>query len=128
MRILIADDDTLFVRLLAGQLGAKGFSISVAYDALQVMQSARQSPPDAILLDILLPGGTGLQVLQRLKASAKTSMIPVLVISVSDDPTLPATVQSLGAEGFFHKPVDIELVVSTLGRILGGNGNSNKAG
>ena len=63
---------------------------------------ARETPPDAILLDVMLPDQDGWEVLQTLKADPLTCEIPVIVCSVFDDPRLA---ESLGATGFIHKPV-----------------------
>ncbi|MGH8120013.1 MAG: response regulator, partial [Gammaproteobacteria bacterium] len=72
----------------------------------------------AILLDMNMPGGTGLEVLKRLKSMAKTSMIPIITFSGTTDPTLPATVLALGAEEFIPKPLDFERLFSLLCELI----------
>ena len=64
------------------------------------------------------PAGTGLGALTRLQASARTSSIPVLVLSGSTDLTLPATVRAEGAKGFFRKPVDLDALCARLEELL----------
>ena len=70
--------------------------------------AALRNPPDAILLDVNMPGGTGLQVLRQLKNSTKTNQIPIIVISGSIDPATAATVTSMGADEFLGKPPNFE--------------------
>jgi CheY-like chemotaxis protein len=118
MKILIADDDTVLVTMLSAGLRTRGHTVVVARDAMQAVMFAIQSQPDAILLDINMPGGTGLNVLRRLKASSKTESIPVLVLSGSSDPALPDTVQQLGAAAFMSKPVDPAALVEELTRTV----------
>lgn len=117
--ILIADDDQVTVRILTAQLKAQGFNVIVAFDAMQAWMRALDSLPTAILLDITMPGGTGLEVLEKLKTSAKTNPIPVIVVSASTDPQLPKTVKELGADDFLSKPIDFERLQQTLRRVLG---------
>ena len=119
MEILIAEDDRVTVNILSSVLKKAGYDTLIAHDAMQAVMMAMRKPPDAILLDIGMPGGTGLQVLQRLKASTKTSMIPVIVLTGSTEPDLPDRVRALGADEFLSKPVDPATLLSTLQRLLG---------
>lgn len=118
MKVLVADDDPVITRLVRFGLGAKGWDVDVAADAMQAVMFALRSPPDALVLDINMPGGTGITALKRLKASAKTQPIPILVLSGTSDPSVPATVRSLGADGFLPKPVDIDDLDRTLRQLL----------
>jgi CheY-like chemotaxis protein len=66
-----------------------------------------------------MPGGTGLEVLKKLKASMKTYNVPVIVITALDDPELPRKVKELGADEFLRKPIDQVKVREVLRRLLG---------
>jgi DNA-binding response OmpR family regulator len=117
--ILIADDDRVLVTGVAEFLRKKGFNVVPAFDSMQAMLAARQSPIKAIILDINMPGGTGLHVLEKLKAMTKTSQIPVLVQSASLDPAMAEQVKGLGADEFLKKPVDYGQLYAALLRVLG---------
>jgi CheY-like chemotaxis protein len=119
MKILIADDDGVAVQTLSALLKAGGYDVSVASDAMQTVMAAMRDPPDAILLDIAMPGGGGEQVLQRLKTSNKTNMVPVIVVTGVKDPGLPARVRALGASDVLKKPVDAQRLTQALDRALG---------
>ena len=119
MKILVADDDPLMVQLLRTGLRAQGWNVLVAADAMQVGMFAMNHSPDAILLDINMPGGTGVAALKRLKQSVKTSQIPVVVLSGTTDPEIPDTVRAMGAEAFLPKPVDLDEVIRLLRELLG---------
>jgi len=117
--ILVADDDRALSALLTAFLTKQGFEVKVTFDALQTWMVALRIRPAAILLDIKMPGGTGLDVLKKLKGSTKTNSIPVIAISAINDPTLPTKTKSLGAEAFMAKPLDLPEVYQVLCRLLG---------
>jgi CheY-like chemotaxis protein len=117
-KILVAEDDPVMAATLSGALKSRGYSVVLARDAMQAVMFAVQQQPNAILLDVNMPAGTGLGALTRLQASARTSSIPVLVVSGSTDLTLPATVRAEGAKGFFKKPVDLDALCTRLAELL----------
>jgi CheY-like chemotaxis protein len=117
--VLLADDDKVQTMMLSSQLRAKGFSVAAAYDATYTFMVAMKSPPDAVVLDIQMPGGTGRAVLERLKGSSKTMQIPVVVLSGIADPAVVREVLALGATEYLHKPVDVDVLVAALQRALG---------
>jgi DNA-binding response OmpR family regulator len=117
-RILLAEDDPVMASTLTGALKSRGYGVVLARDAMQAVMFAVQQQPNAILLDVNMPAGTGLGALTRLQASARTSSIPVLVVSGSTDLTLPATVRAEGAKGFFKKPVDLDALCARLEELL----------
>jgi CheY-like chemotaxis protein len=119
MKVLLADDDPDFVSLLRIFLEGHGWRITVATDALQTGMVVRRDSPDAVLLDINMPGGSGLRALKQLKASPKFGRIPVVVVSARDDDQLPRTVVELGAAAFLRKPVALPDVHALLVRLLG---------
>lgn len=107
MKVLIADDDKIIDAAVSAAFRKRGWQTVVAYDAMQALMYAKQSPmPDIVLLDLSMPGGSGLSTLERLKSSTLTQGIPVVVVTGSEDPDMPAKVKELGAIGFVHKPVD----------------------
>jgi len=116
--ILVADDDRVVVELLSLGLAARGFTVTVAADGMQVIMAVRRTPPEAILLDVMMPGGTGFDVVKRLRSNAATAGIPVVAMSASTDPALPQKVQDVGANAFLLKPVCLDEVAATLRRVL----------
>ena len=115
-KILVADDDKVTLETLSAQLRGAGFQVVTAMDAMQAFMAAQRSNPDAVLLDIQMPGGTGLDTLKRLHASTKTQAIPVIAISAH--PKLGPQAMALGAVEFLAKPLDFERLRGTLARLL----------
>lgn len=118
--ILIADDDLVTTNMLEGLLKAGGFEVSIAADAMQAVMLAVRKPPDALILDIGMPGGGGFQVLDRLKASTnkKLNNFPIIVLSGLTDPLLAGRVLGMGVAEFFSKPVAPDKLRQALDRLL----------
>ena len=125
-KILIADDSRFHVQLLAAYLGPKKFDLIFASDALQAWTVALRSSPDLILLDLNMPGGTGVEVLKRLRISTKTQHIPVIVISGEDGAAIESVVRDLGAADFLHKPIAQEQLCATVDRVLNNGREQHK--
>ena len=124
-KVLIADDSRFQRQMLASLLLPKKFEVIFAVDALQTWMMALRSTPDLILLDIKMQGGTGIEVLKRLRVSNKTQQIPVIVVSGNESATTEVTARELGALGFIHKPVDQQKLSDAVGRALGLQANAS---
>jgi PAS domain S-box-containing protein len=111
--VLVVDDNPQAAELLVHHLDAGGFRTAVARTGLEALSMAGDLKPVAITLDILLPEVDGWEVLGRLKAEEATRNIPVVVVSVVDNPALG---RALGALDYFVKPVDGKALLSRLGQ------------
>jgi PAS domain S-box-containing protein len=109
--VLVVDDSPAAAEILGRHLKAGGFRMELARTGLEALIKARDLQPAAITLDILLPEIDGWEVLSRLKADPATRNIPVVVVSVVDDPALG---RALGAIDYFVKPVDGKALLSRL--------------
>ncbi len=119
MKILVADDDRVVVTLVGGLLRSKGHEVVPVFDAMQVVMFAlRPPPPDVIILDINMPGGTGIEALKRLRTSLNTALIPVIILSGTLDPKMPEKMKALGADAFLSKPVDGPALFAALDKVL----------
>ena len=118
-KILVADDDRATLETLGAKLRGSGYQVVTAMDAMQAVMVAQRSGPDAVLLDIQMPGGTGLDALKRLRASTKTQSIPVIAMSGTAGPEAERRALSLGAIEFLPKPVDFERLRASLARLFG---------
>ena len=120
MKVLLADDDRQLCQLLNAALRQHGWEVILAFDAAQALVMAKNGTPDVIVLDINMPGGTGIGALEKLSMNMKTSMIPILILSGSQDPIIEDKAKALGAVGYIHKPVDIEELNQYLQKIIKG--------
>jgi PAS domain S-box-containing protein len=101
--IMVADDDRDIAGLVKLHLEQQGYRTVVAGRGVKVLEVARRSRPDLIILDILLPDMDGRAVLETLKSEPMTADIPVLVLSVLPD---DGTAFDLGATGYLTKPIN----------------------
>jgi CheY-like chemotaxis protein len=119
VRILVADDDRMMSQLVCSVVRDAGHVPIPAYDAMQTLMFAIRPPvPALIILDINMPGGTGLEALRKLKLSARTAPIPVIVLSGSAEQDMPEQVKRLGADEFLAKPIEPEVLRLAIQRAL----------
>jgi CheY-like chemotaxis protein len=83
--VLVVEDDPWTQTLLTELLADEGYQVMRAASGLQALQLARSRPPDVIVLDLNLPGKSGLDVLRELRANEHTATIPVIVVSGAVD-------------------------------------------
>jgi len=76
MKLLIADDDKTFCHLLSAEMGAKGWRVTIAADAMQTIMYALRVQPNVIVLDIQMPGGTGITALKNSKHPPRPRAFP----------------------------------------------------
>ena len=88
-------------------------------DAVNAMAEARKRPPDLILLDLGLPGGGGLNLMQRLQTIPRLAVIPVIVLSARERTAMEQPVLDAGAQAFFQKPADPEKLMEKIRELLG---------
>nr|WP_059390940.1 response regulator [Pseudomonas toyotomiensis] len=113
-RVLVVEDEVRFARILFDLAHELGYACLVATCADEGLELARQYRPDAILLDMRLPDGSGLGVLQRLKDDPQTRHIPVHVVSVEDQ---SEAALHLGAVGYALKPTSRDQLKEVFGRL-----------
>jgi signal transduction histidine kinase/CheY-like chemotaxis protein len=111
--ILLIEDDPSAVRLIRTYLEGDGHHLRVCRDGESGIAEARREVPSAILLDVLLPGMDGWEVLRELKEDPTLRDVPVVVHTVVDERQLA---MALGAEDYFLKPVDRDALLARLAR------------
>ena len=115
--VLVVDDDQAAREAITRGLTTQGFKVITAGTGEEAVRLARSQRPDAITLDVLMPGMDGWTVLRSLKADPMTAAIPVVVVSMLDDRDIGF---ALGAADYITKPVDRDRLVSALGRFRDG--------
>jgi CheY-like chemotaxis protein len=111
--VLAIDDDPIVRDMLQRFLRREGFQVVTAAGGEAGLQLARELRPDAITLDVLMPGMDGWAVLTALKADPDLAEIPVIMLTIVDDKNLG---YALGASDYLTKPVDRERLTSVLQR------------
>jgi len=118
-QILIIDDDLDSWRLLSTILRTHDLDPLWAADGMQAIAAARRYQPSAILLDLGMPGGDGLLVLERLKSNRLLSHIPVIVVTARDQQEAEEQTRRLGAVDYVSKPIQADALMASLRTVLG---------
>jgi signal transduction histidine kinase/CheY-like chemotaxis protein len=116
--VLVVDDDRATREMISRGLVKEGFRVVLAASGEEAIRLAREKRPDAISLDVLMPGMDGWTVLRALKAEPLTASIPVVIVSMLDDRDIGF---ALGAADYLTKPFDRERLVSALRRFRDGS-------
>ncbi len=111
--VLVIDDEPLARDLISRALGKEGFHVELATDGRSGLELARKLKPQAITLDVMMPGMDGWAVLTALKADPATADIPVIMLTVVDEKQIGF---ALGAADYFTKPIDWGRLNSALGK------------
>ncbi len=117
-KILIVDDSVDSWNLLSTIVKAHDMYPVWAADGMQAMAAAHFQHPQAILLDLGLPGGNGFLILERLKSNHLLSNIPVIVVTVRDRKEAEEKARRLGAVAYVSKPVQVDELMASLQTVL----------
>jgi two-component system, OmpR family, response regulator MprA len=129
--ILVVDDERSIADFIQRGLQQEGFRVSVARDGPSGYSLARSEAPDAIILDVMLPGVDGLAITERLRADAATANIPILMLTAKDSVTDRVAGLESGADDYLNKPFAFQELLARVRallrrqqRMLGGTGNA----
>lgn len=117
-RVVIADDDELLVKLLTHKLSQKGIEVASAYDGESGLELISTVQPDLVILDGMMPGMDGLEVLKRLKRDEDTKNIPVIFLSARKMEEDIVTGLNFGADDYLVKPFMPEELFARIKRLL----------
>lgn len=126
-KILIVDDDADVRKGMHVRLTANHYDTFFASDAIGAVAEARKHQPDLIILDLGLPAGDGLVVIQRLKAIPALDQIPIIVVSARDVRANEPLVLKAGAKAFLQKPMDNSEFLAVIRHALGEPALPNKS-
>jgi DNA-binding response OmpR family regulator len=102
--ILVADDDRDILELVVFKLGAAGHETITATDGATALTEARRAVPDVVVLDVAMPGMSGLDVCRELRADAVTTAIPVLLLTARGQDSDVEAGFDVGADDYIIKP------------------------
>ncbi len=117
-RVLVVDDDDLLVELVRYSLEAHGHDVLAAPDGVRALELLGREPVDVIVLDGILPGLDGLEVLRRLRSDPKTADIPVVMLSARRQERDVLGGLSSGADDYLVKPFIPEELAIRVDRTL----------
>jgi len=118
IRILVVDDSNTNNFLLEGILRKRGFQVSSATRCSEAFKMLKKEERDLVLLDLMMPGISGFDMLDKMKDDENYKDIPVIVISAKTGPKTEREVLAAGANAYLPKPVRIQALVEVVSRVL----------
>ena len=115
-RVLVVDDEPQILRALRTNLRGAGYEVTTAESVEEALAEAAMRPPDAVILDLLLPDGSGTDVCRELR---RWSDVPVIVLSAVGDETEKVAALDAGADDYVTKPFGIDELLARLRASLG---------
>jgi DNA-binding response OmpR family regulator len=124
-RILVIEDDTSIVQGLSAALTAEGYAVDVATDGRKGFERARQSDLSLVVLDVMLPGMSGLEILKKLRDAGQTT--PVLLLTARGEETDRVMGLELGADDYITKPFSVRELLARIKTVLRRTGGAKPA-
>ena len=118
--VLIVEDNEKNMKLARDVLQAKGYSTLEAVTGEDGVRIAKEKRPDLVLLDIQLPGISGIDALKALRSDAYTEKIPVAALTASVTPTDRTQIAAAGFDAFLSKPINLKEFLETVKRLTEG--------
>jgi two-component system cell cycle response regulator len=104
-KVLVVDDYEPNAKGMRDLLVAAGHSVRVAYNGIDALQVASEEPPDLIVLDVVMPGMSGVEVCRELKARSLTRLTPVVLVTGNSEHKYRLDGLEAGADDFIKKPI-----------------------
>ena len=119
-KIMIADDEEDMRDVTRMILEAEGYTVVTAYDGLDALSMAEAEMPDLLLLDLMMPVMSGLDVARKMKESATLSAIPIIMLSAAGQADSVQAALAAGAQDFLVKPFEPTLLMRRVAETLAG--------
>ena len=117
-RILIVDDEEDILELVGYNLAREGYKIIKALSGEEALSLSRSEIPNLIILDLMLPGIDGLEVLKRLKKNLKTINIPTILLTAKGEESDIVAGLELGADDYITKPFSPQILLARIRTVL----------
>lgn len=118
MKILVVDDEKDIVELIAYNLEQEGFAVLRAYDGPAAWEAIRAEKPGLVVLDLMLPGMSGLEVCKLIRRHPETESLPVIMLTAKSDPVDKILGLELGADDYITKPFSVRELAARIRAVL----------
>lgn len=117
-KILIVEDDVNISKALKVRLTHEGHTIINAFDAYTGFSTALKEEPDLVILDISMPGGSGLDICRKINENTKLLATPIIFLTANKAPEIKERAEQLGCAAFFEKPYDSDVLMQAVNTTL----------
>ena len=118
-RIFVCDDDDMIVQIVSSKLRDEGCNVATAASGRDVLQMLAAETPDLLIVDAMMPGMDGAEVLKAVRTDGRLKALPVLMLSAKRDPEFIAKVVQLGITDYVAKPFSLGELAKRVKRIVG---------
>ncbi len=117
-KILVIEDEAKIARFVELELKHEGYDVRTAGDGIGGLQAAQAWQPDLLVLDLMLPGMSGIEICRRLRAASATAELPILMLTAKDDVSDKVMGLDMGADDYMTKPFAIEELLARIRTLL----------
>ena len=117
-RILVVEDETDIREMLALRLKKEKFDVLEASEGISGLKKALEEQPDLVILDLMLPFTSGLDILRKLRANRKVAQVPVIIVSAKGDESDIVVGLELGADDYVTKPFTMSVLIARINALL----------
>jgi len=122
-KILVVDDEPDFASIVQTNLQKEGFVVDIAYNGVEGLEKARENPPDAIVLDVMMPEKDGYKMCAELKNDEKLSHIPVIMLTAVADHVTSTRYShhdgmNMEADDYLPKPASSKQIIESIKRLI----------
>ncbi|MCL5807511.1 MAG: response regulator [Deltaproteobacteria bacterium] len=117
-KILVADDEKDIVELIAFNLEREGFAVLRASDGRRALELIRHDKPDLIVLDLMMPGVSGMEVCRMIRGVPETAGLPIIMLTAKSDPVDKILGLEIGADDYLTKPFHVKELIARVRAVL----------
>lgn len=118
-KVLLVEDEPHIIEALSFLLSREGLSIATHSDGQDAAQVAARERPDLVILDVMLPGKSGFDILREMRATAEVGATPIMMLTAKGQSKDRSEAESAGVDAFMTKPFSNAEIVETVKRLLG---------
>jgi DNA-binding response OmpR family regulator len=117
--VLVVDDDPEIVTMVSLRLTKRGYNVVTATDGIEALEAARRERPALIVLDVMMPGKNGWEVVRALKQDPVTEKVKIVMLTAIGEQVNAMTSSLYGADAFIDKPFDFTVLEKTVAKLIG---------
>jgi DNA-binding response OmpR family regulator len=117
-RIVVADDDPIVIKFLSAIFQDEGFEVRTADDGEKALKVIRESRPDLVILDLVMPYHDGFEICKQIRSTAETAGVPVIILSMKEQEQDAIRAFEVGADDYIRKPFNVLELVARARKLI----------
>jgi DNA-binding response OmpR family regulator len=117
-KVVVADDDPIVLKFLQALLTDEGYEVVTAEDGEKALHRIRETKPDLVILDLVMPYHDGFEITRAMRQSPATRLVPIVILSMKDKETDVLRCFELGADDYIRKPFNALELLARIRKVL----------